>query len=391
MFGINLKCIGCGATYSPTEKVVVCTKCGGVLDTRYDLGEIQRKSDKGLLKNKIRSLWRYREFLPIEKDESIVSMGEGLTPLKNVPRYAASIGLSDLALKLDYLNPTGSFKDRGTTVSVSKLRELKIRAVMDDSSGNAGCSLAAYCAAAGIDCTLYVPATAPKEKLIQAEICGAKIVKITGSRTDVAKAAQDAWKASDLYYASHNLSPFFFEGMKTLAYEIAEDLGWRVPDHVVFPVGTGGLLAGAGKGFEELMQLGWVDRVPKLHCIQSEACMPIVEAFRKGSMLVTPAAEGETIAGGIRISNPARGKQVLQALRRTQGEAASVTDDAILRHQKLLARREGIFAEPSSCAALAGVEKLVEMGAIGAHELALVPLTGFGLKDTNSAARSLAK
>ena len=369
----------------------MCSKCGGVLDARYDLGEIQRKSDKRLLKNRTRSLWRYREFLPIEKDESIVSMGEGLTPLKKVSSYAASIGLSDLVLKLDFLNPTGSFKDRGTTVSVSKLRELKIRAVMDDSSGNAGCSLAAYCAAAAIDCTLYVPATAPREKLLQAEIYGAKIVKITGSRTDVARAAQDAWKASGLYYASHNLSPFFFEGMKTLAYEIAEDLGWRVPDHVVFPVGTGALLAGAGKGFEELVQLGWVDRVPKLHCIQSEACMPIVEAFRKGSMLVTPATEGETIAGGIRISNPARGSQVLQALRRTQGEAASVTDEAIARHQRLLARREGIFAEPSSCAALAGVEKLLEADAVDSHELVVVPLTGFGLKDTNSAEKSLAQ
>jgi threonine synthase len=319
----------------------------------------------------------------------MISMGEGLTPLRKTSRYAVSIGLSNLALKLDYLNPTGSFKDRGTSVSISKIKELEITAVLDDSSGNAGASLAAYCAAAGIACTLYVPAAAPNEKLIQAEIYGAKIVKIAGSRTDVARAAEDAWKSSDLYYASHNLSPFFLDGMKTLAYEIAEDLGWHVPDHVVFPVGGGALIGGAYKGFQDLKNLGWIDHVPKLHCVQSEACMPIVEAFQKGSSHVEATAEGETIAGGIRISNPGRGDQVLQAIRATKAVAISVTDEAILTHQKLLSRKEGIFAEPTSCAALAGVAKLLETNAIRPQDSVVVPLTGFGLKDTKNAAKSL--
>jgi threonine synthase len=390
MHAVRLECISCRATYSLNEKVIVCGKCGDVLDIIYDLDDTARKPDKEFLDSKVKSLWRYRRLLPVDREELAVSLGEGLTPSTKAPRYASSIAVDDLTLKLDYLNPTGSFKDRGTTVSVSKLRELGISRVMDDSSGNAGSSLAAYCAAAGIDCTLYVPAGAPSEKLLQAEIYGAKIVKIAETRTQVADATQEAWKASDLYYASHNLSPFFFEGMKTLAYEIAEDLAWRVPEHVVFPVGGGALLAGAWKGFRELVQHGWTDRVPKLHCIQSEACMPIVDAFRRGNMRVSPALERETVAGGIRISNPARGGQVLEALRRTRGQAESVADEAIFKHQRLLAAREGIFAEPTSCAALAGLEILRQMGIIGNYESVVVPLTGFGLKDSSSAAKALA-
>lgn len=389
MFAVKLTCLACGATCSPNERVVVCEKCGDVLDVRYDWAELQRRLDKESLKSRVHSLWRYREFLPITEDGCIVSLGEGVTPLRKVPRYGALVKLSELSLKLDYLNPTGAFKDRGSTVSVSKLKELNIAAVMEDSSGNAGASLAAYCAAAGIECTLYVPAAAPSEKLLQARLYGAKIRTITGSRTDVAKAAENAWRTTGLYYASHNLSAFFLEGMKTFAYEIAEDLDWEVPDHVVFPVGGGALLAGAWKGFEELLQLGWIERLPRFHCVQSEACMPIVEAFGKGAMHVAPAQEGETIAGGIRIANPPRGGQVLQILRRSQGQAVAVSDQAILQHQKALARNEGIFAEPTSCAALAGLEKLLDSGAIAVDESVVVAITGFGLKDSKNAAKSI--
>jgi threonine synthase len=390
MFAVNLTCLGCGATYSPNESVVVCEKCGDVLDVRYDMTKIQRSIKKASLKNRVHSLWRYRELLPITNDSCIVSLGEGMTPTVQVSRYGALLkNLRKLSLKLDYLNPTGAFKDRGSTVSVSKLREMNITAVMEDSSGNAGASLAAYCAAAGIECTLYVPSGAPSEKLLQAKLYGAKIRTIAGSRTDVAKAAENAWRTTGLYYASHNLSAFFLEGMKTFAYELAEDMSWEVPEHVVFPVGGGALLAGAWKGFEELLQLGWVKRLPRFHCVQSEACMPIVEAHRRGAMQVGPAQEGETIAGGIRIANPPRGRQVLEILYRSSGQAVAVSDQAILQHQKALARNEGIFAEPTSCAALAGLEKLFDTGAIAADESVVVAITGFGLKDSKNAANSI--
>lgn len=389
MFARNLKCTGCDATFALTKGIVLCPKCAKVLDIEYDLENVLREFRKEDLWKGPRSIWRYQEFLPIAERDCIVSMGEGLTPMVKAGNYGNLIGLSDLHLKLDYLNPTGSFKDRGTSVAVSKLRELGVSAAFDDSSGNAGASLAAYCAAAKIACTLYVPAEAPREKLLQSEMYGAQIIKIKGTRSQVEVAARDAWRSSGIFYASHNLSPFFFEGMKTLAYEIAEELSWQVPDHVVFPVGGGALLAGAWKGYNELAQLGWIDRVPKLHCIQSESCMPIVEAFRKGSRTVKARVEGETVAGGIRISNPGRGEQVLQALHSTRGAAAAVSDDEILTHQKQLARKEGIFAEPTSCAAIVGLTKLLEMEIIHGDELVVVPLTGFGLKDSRTATASL--
>jgi threonine synthase len=385
----NLICTLCKTKLSLDERVVVCAKCGNVLDVEYDLSLARGRPRERTFYGHARSIWRYRELLPIRGERYIISLGEGLTPLRKARRYAESMGLSDLALKLDYLNPTGSFKDRGTSVNISKINELGIKAVLDDSSGNAGASLAAYCAAAEIACTLYVPAAAPSEKLIQAEIYGARIVKISGSRTEVAKAADIAWKASALYYASHNLSPFFLDGMKTLAYEIGEDLNWQLPDHVVFPVGGGALLVGTYRGFQDMLTLGWTDHMPRLHCVQSEACMPIVEAFQKGNVHVEPTFEGETVAGGIRISNPGRGDQVLEAIRASGGTAVSVADDAILFNQKLLARNEGIFAEPTSCAALAGLAGLVEAKAIEPQESVLVPLTGSGLKDTMNAAISL--
>jgi threonine synthase len=391
-YATELQCVGCGSKYRLEETVLTCSKCGEVLDVNYDLSRLKkRKSYRESLKERSHSLWRYREFLPILSDDQIVSLGEGLTPLAKVPRYARAVELHGLVMKLDYLNPTGSFKDRGTTTSVSKLKELGVHTAMDDSSGNAGSSLAAYCAAAGIECTLYVPATAPREKLTQAQMYGARINKITGSRTDVAKAAEAAWKTTRIFYASHNLSPFFFEGMKTVAYEICEDLVWQAPDHVIFPVGGGTLMAGAWKGFRELKELGWISRTPKLHCTQSDACMPIVNAFRSGSAKVTPVEEKETIAGGVRISNPGRGQEVLGAVRESGGQAIAVADDAILKHQQMIARSEGIFPEPTSCVPLAGLEKLREAGVLKADDVIVVPLTGFGLKDVTTAMASLSR
>jgi threonine synthase len=390
MFATNLTCFGCGATYSLDDRLVVCKKCGDILDVKYDLPEIQRNAEKESVKKRIRSLWRYREFLPIKDDHNIVSLGEGLTPLRQVPRYAALAKLRHLSLKLDYLNPTGAFKDRGSTVCVSKLKELNVTSVLEDSSGNAGASLAAYCAAAGIECTIYAPAATPREKLVQARMYGAKVTTVDGSRTDVANAAENAWKMTGLHYASHNTNPFFIEGLKTVAFEIAEDMCWRVPEHVVFPVGGGTLLVGAYRGFEELVKLGWIERSPRLHCVQSEACMPIVEAFRARATTVTPCMEGNTVAGGIRITNPARGRQVLDSLNKTGGYAIEVSDKAILQHQSLLAKSNGIFAEPTSCAALAGLERLRQMNIIKEDEHVVVELTGFGLKDTKTAADGIA-
>jgi len=311
----------------------------------------------------------------------VVSLGEGLTPLLHPVVYGDAIGLRGLHLKLDSLNPTGSFKDRGTTVSVSKLKEWGVDRALDDSSGNAGSSLAAYCAAAGIGCRLYVPSAASSQKIRQAEAYGAEIIRVPGSRSDVERSARKAWKNGKIYYASHALSPYFIDGTKTVAFEIADELGKNLPDHMVFTVGGGSLLLGAWKGFRELLEVGLIDRIPKLHCIQSESCMPVVVAFRKGMSRVKKVPERETVAAGIRISKPARGDEILEVIRRTGGSAEAVADSEILNQQRLMATKSGIFAEPTSCAALAGLVRLREKGKIEADDAAVVPITGSGFKD----------
>jgi threonine synthase len=364
-----------------------------LFDIVYDLKggldlETARPHDKGLAS----SLWKYMGLLPVSVEDAIVSLGEGLTPLVRAERYGRSIGLTRLGLKLEFLNPTGSFKDRGTTVSVSMMKEWRISSALDDSSGNAGPSLAAYGAAAGIRCTLYAPQAASREKLIQAEMYGAKVVRVEGSRATVAARAEEAWRRGEAFYASHALSPFFIEGTKTIAFEIAEaTTGGGFPDHVIFPVGGGSLLLGAWKGFSELEKIGRLERVPRLHCIQSASCDPVVRAFKSGKNEITPVDDLETVAAGIRISNPVRGRQVLDAVRQSGGSAESVPDDEILEQQRAVARLAGVFAEPTSCAALAGLVRLRRNGSIGSDEVVVVPLTGSGLKDSAGAARSLAR
>ena len=387
----RLECTNCGTRCALTDPALLCTECGGLLEVIHDLQEGAPEVSEGPEKRGLAdSLWRYLDLLPVTDEDAVVSLGEGCTPLVDAQRYGKSIGLKRLRLKLEFLNPTGSFKDRGTTVNISRMKELGVQSVLDDSSGNAGSSLAAYSAAAGIACRLYVPQGASKEKLTQAELYGAEIVRVEGSRSAVARRAEDAWKRGEAYYASHALSPYFIEGTKTIAYEIAEELGGEnPPDDLVFPVGGGSLLLGAWKGFSELVQLGRLEEVPRLHCVQSESCDPVVRAFKAGRQEIVPVSEGETVAAGIKISNPVRGRQILDAVRKSGGSAESVSDAEILEQQRMVARMAGAFAEPTSCAALAGLVRLRRNGVIGEDESVVVPLTGSGLKDTVSAAKAL--
>jgi len=385
MYVDRLICVRCGASFDVEEKIWACKDCGSLVDVKYNYEEVQKNFKKIDLLKGPSYLWRYKELLPVQETKNICSLGEGWTYILKSSNYGNMFGLKRLFFKLEYLNPTGSFKDRGSTVLVSKAKELQVKSMIDDSSGNAGSSLAAYCAKAGIKSVIYVPASAPAGKTAQVRMYGAKLVRIDGTREDVAKAAQDACGMEGKYYGSHNMNPYFLEGNKTFAYEVAEQMGWAVPDHIVFPVGGGTLIVGSWKGFNELLKLGWIGRVPKLHCIQAEACMPIIYAYQRGLDYIEEVEERETVAGGVRIRRPARGEQVLGVVRDTGGTALAVSDEELLHHQKVLAQSEGIFAEPTSCVALAGLAKLYENKEIAHDETVVVPITGFGLKDVEVA------
>jgi threonine synthase len=317
------------------------------------------------------SLWRYRKALLVEA-KSAVTLGEGWTSLAR-----AQWDDMPVLMKLDYLMPSGSFKDRGMTVMVSYLKSRGLTHVLEDSSGNAGASLSAYCAAAGIRCRILVPETASYPKIAQIAACGAEVVTIKGARQDVADAALAM--SSEIFYASHNWQPFFAEGTKTLAYELWEQLGFRAPDNVVVPVGYGANVLGCDRGFSELLRNGEISRMPRLFGVQAANCAPYYAAFRAGVDHFVPAPVGATIAEGIASSKPTRMREVLAPVRASGGEIVAVTEDEIVRALAGLASK-GYYVEPTSAAAAAGLSQLIGRGVIKRDETTVLVLTGSGLK-----------
>jgi len=303
-------------------------------------------------------------------------MGEGFTSLEEM-RFKGHRVL----LKIDYLFPTGSYKDRGATVLISKLKELGIQKVIEDSSGNAGTAIAAYCAKAGIECKIYVPESTSSGKLVQIQAYGATLKKVEGSREKTAQKAMEA--ASEIYYASHCWNPFFLHGTKTFAFEVWEQMGWRAPDTLVLPVGHGTLLLGAYLGFKELKGAGKVKRIPRLVGIQSAACAPLYQAFKKGGKEALPIEKKETMAEGIAIANPVRGREILGAIRETDGEILTVSEREIGIALKEMSRK-GHFIEPTSAATIAGLKRY--LGKRSKKEIVVSTLTGTGLKATEKIA-----
>ena len=320
-----------------------------------------------------RGPWRYRAALALEPGP-MVSLGEGGTPL--VPKRWDG---ADVQFKLEFMAPTGSFKDRGTAVMVSYLKQRGVGALIEDSSGNAGAAVAAYAAAAGMGCRVFVPAAASPAKLVQMRATGAGVIPIAGTRSAVTEAAIAAAAAPGAFYASHNRQPFFLEGTKTLAYELWEDLDFRAPDAVVTPVGGGGNLLGCYIGFTELLHRGEIARMPRLYAVQPAACAPLVAAHQVRSKTVAAVTAGETVAEGIVIADPVRGAEMLAALRDSGGGAVAVEDSETITALDRLSRM-GLFVEPTSAAAGAGLSRLLAEGAIRPGETVAVILTGSGLK-----------
>ena len=297
-------------------------------------------------------------------------MQEGFTPLEEI-----TFDGNHTLVKVDYLFPTGSYKDRGATVLMSKMKEWGVQRVVEDSSGNAGSAMAAYCAKAGIECEIYVPQDTPSEKTVQIQAYGATLRKVQGSRERTAEVAMEA--ASKIPYASHCWNPFFLHGTKTFAFEVWEQMNWKAPDVLVLPIGHGTLFLGVDTGFKELKEAGMIRRVPRLVGVQSAACAPLYRAFRNGWTEPRPIEKRETVAEGIAIAEPVRGRQILEAIHRTDGEILAVTEKEIGMALKEMGRK-GHFIEPTSAATIAGLKKYLKKKS--RRETVVSTLTGTGLK-----------
>jgi threonine synthase len=372
----HLACVNCGATYPADEIIYNCKKCGHLLAVKYSLDSISIKRETW--NSRPLSVWRYKELLPVTIPP--VTLQEGGTPLYHLERLGKEMGLKYLYAKHEGMNPSGSFKDRGMTVGVSMALQLKKKSVACASTGNTSASLAVYAAKAGIPAVVLLPAgKVAVGKVAQALMHGAKVISIRGNFDRALEMVHDLCLSHGLYLLN-SINPFRLEGQKTMGFEALDQLG-TVPDRFVLPVGNAGNISAVHKGFMELEELGFIDRLPMMTGIQAEGSSPVVRAIRENLPEVIPEKNPETIATAIRIGAPVNAEKALTAIRKTGGLAETVTDDEILRMQRDLARKEGIGVEPASAASVAGIRKLVEMGVIDRNEKIVCIVTGHLLKD----------
>jgi len=362
----KLFCPSCSSEYPLSSPIWRCN-CGSFLEL-----EFKPKIEIGKIDRKRKSLWRYRDFIPLENDENIVSLEEGFTPILKMEIFK-----KEFFAKLEFLFPTGSFKDRGASVLVSKLKEMGIKRVVEDSSGNAGCSISAYCSKAGIECEIFVPERVSPSKLTQIRAYGAKINLVSGTREDVAESARKSAEKS--YYASHVWNPFFFQGTKTFSYELWEQMDSNIPDSIILPVGNGTLLIGAYIGFKELLDSGLINRIPRFIAVQSENCSPIYKIFKENLNKIPDIEPKRTIAEGIAVAKPARWEKIVKIIKETEGDVIVVEEKEIFESALELSKK-GIYVELTSATAIAGLRKYINKN----EEIIVIPLTGHGLKSNEN-------
>jgi len=378
----HLECIGCHKRYEPEDIVYTCQRCGDLLDIKYNYEDVDHQLKSGEWKKRPLSVWRYKELLPILEESKKISLNEGGTRLHRCDRLAKNLGLETLYIKTEGDNPTASFKDRGMTVGVTKAVEYNVKAVVCASTGNTSASLSAYAAKAGIRCLVVIPAKKiAYGKLSQAMVYGAKLIQVRGSFDDALKVVLELSLDTNRFYLLNSINPYRIEGQKTVAYEILEQLGGKVPHKVVMPVGNAGNITATWKGFNEFKKLGFTDSLPKMIGIQAEGAAPVANAISSGKEVIEPVPKPETLATAIRIGSPVNWKRALQAIRESGGTAEMVTDREIVDAQKLLARYEGLFVEPASATSVAGLKKLIEAGQIAKDDNVTCIATGHGLKD----------
>jgi threonine synthase len=386
----HLQCPKCGVKYELAANPIFCETdgCEARIDVHYDYTRLKEVVSKKVLEKRPLNVWSYFELLPINDRANIVTLGEGGTPLLRSHRLAEHLGLRELYIKDETRNPTWSFKDRPMTVGVSKAKEHRATTLASASSGNAAAALAAYCARAGFSCYCFVPDIAPMGKIAQLLLYGAKVVRLRGLHKGddpTVKLLREACKSYGWTPCPSfgPFNPYQAEGPKTLAYEIIEQLNWNVPDVAYVQVGAGGLLGGQWRGFTDFNILGLIEKRPRMLAVQAAGCPPLVQAFHtdQDPFNIIPCDSPHSVAEGLCDPLPWDGDLALGAVRESKGSAIAVDDDAILHAQQLLAKYEGIFAEPTGVTGLAGLIEQLESGAQDPSEVILIEATGGGLKD----------
>ena len=384
----SLQCRECKKEYSPTFKYI-CEDCFGPLDVRYDFPAV----NKNTFSNREHTYWRYHELLPIESKSNIVSIGAGMTPLLKADKLGATLGLNNLYIKNDSVNPTFSFKDRPAGIAVSKAKEFGLSAVGCASTGNLASATAAHAAKGGFPCYIFAPSDIEHAKITQALSYGANFIAVDGTYDDANRIAAQIGDSKGIGIVNINMRSYYVEGSKTLAFEVAEQLDWKVPDHLVVPVGSGAMLNAICKGFEELESLSLTSKVSNMHMIaaQPHGCAPIVDAFKRNTTEVTPVENPDTIAKSLAIGDPGDGQYVLKRLKQYNGHAEESSNKEILDAILLLARTEGIFTEPAGGVSVAVLKKMVEAKKIDKNDSVICYVTGNGLKTTEVMMEVLSK
>jgi threonine synthase len=377
-FATALKCRECGREY-PLDPIHVCEFCFGPLEVAYDFEAMRKTVTREAIERGPLTLWRYRDLLPCDADGA-VDIGAGFTPLVRALNLGKELGLRHLYLKNDCVNPTWSFKDRVVAVASTKARAFGFTTLACASTGNLANSVSAHAAKAGMDAFVFVPADLEAGKLLGSAVYGATLVAVDGSYDEVNRLCSELADKYGWAFVNINVRPYYAEGSKTLAYEVAEQLGWKAPDHCIVPMASGSLFTKIWKGFNELAKLWLIDSVQtRMSGAQAAGCSPIVTAWQAGTLNIRPV-KPSTIAKSLAIGNPADGYYALRTMADSGGSAVAVSDDEVVEGIRLLAESEGIFAETAGGVVVSGLRRLVEAGRVGRDELVVAFITGSGLK-----------
>jgi len=377
----HLECAACGLKHEARRLHNLCSQCGKPLLVRYDLKRAGESLTKESLQGRQPDLWRYREVLPVEQDENIVSLGEGFTPLVRASRLGAQLGLAELYIKDEGQNPTQSFKARGMTAAVSMARELGAKKLAVPSAGNAAGALAAYAARAGLEAHIFMPKDTPRANVIECEQTGAHVTLMDGLITDCGAEVGKRKEAEGWFDVSTLKEPYRIEGKKTMGYELAEQFDWQLPDVIIYPTGGGTGLIGMWKAFDEMEQMGWIGpKRPRMVTVQAAGCAPIVRAFAAGKRFADEFPNAHTTASGLRVPKAIGDFLIIDALRSSGGAAIAVTDKELIDATKEIGAAEGIFCAPEGAACLPALRQMLSDGSVKENDRVVLFNTGSGVK-----------